>query len=160
MDHKKKGFFSSRIVTPGPILRIYEWATEQKNSGACVISGFHSKIEKDVLHILLQGDQPLIIVLARGMYRKWDSRIKARIKAGNMLVISPFPDSITKVTPHSCAIRNKLIIELADSIVVGYCDPKGTLAKLFKGVNKPIEYLDSQPNNCANNVHRTHSKIK
>lgn len=141
LENHKRGFFCSRKVNVGSILLVYAWATEQKHLSNCVISGFHSKVEKDVLRILLQGDQPLIMVLARGMYRRWDPRIKARLEAGNMLIISPFPDSVKKVTPGTCAIRNQLIIDLADRLVIGYADPQGSLARLLSGVTKPIEYL-------------------
>jgi hypothetical protein len=42
-------------------------AIAQRESGNCVISGFHSQIEKDVLHYLLKGNQPIIVFLARGL---------------------------------------------------------------------------------------------
>jgi hypothetical protein len=141
----KTGFLCSRKFKASSVMRSYDWAIEQRNSGTCVIGGFHSKLEKDVLHFLLQGSQPLVIVLARGMYRRWGKRwdplIKNRLAAGNLLIISPFEDSVTKVTPQTCKIRNQLIIELADKLVIGYCDPIGKLAKLLKDVDKPIEYL-------------------
>ncbi len=141
LEKVEKGFLCSRKVHPEVILLSYDWALQQKNLGICVISGFHSKLEKDVFHFLLKGTQPLIMVLARGMYKKWDLRIKARLEAGNMLVISPFSDSVTKITPRTCAIRNQLIIELADRLVIGYADQNGTLVKLLAKTTKQIEYL-------------------
>ena len=51
-------------------MKCYDWATEQRKSDNCVMSGFHSKIEKDVLHFLLKGKQPLILVLGRSLYKK------------------------------------------------------------------------------------------
>lgn len=91
---------------------------------------------------MINGDQPLIIVLARGFYRRWQPEIKARFDKGNLLIISPFDESITAVTPQTCLIRNKLIIDLADKIVIGYASPDGQISKLLKGVDKPIEFLD------------------
>ena len=41
-----------------------------KETEAVVVSGFHSRMEKNVLKILLQEKCGIIIVLARGMYRK------------------------------------------------------------------------------------------
>jgi len=35
-----------------------------REAGRCVISGFHSPIEQDVLHYLLKGKQPVIMALA------------------------------------------------------------------------------------------------
>ena len=48
------------------VLKCYDWASG-KHEG-CVISGFSSKLEKDVLHFLLKSKCPVILVLARKMY--------------------------------------------------------------------------------------------
>ncbi len=40
----------------------YDWATEMRNQKECVVSGFCSKLEQDVLHFLLKGNQPIIRV--------------------------------------------------------------------------------------------------
>jgi predicted Rossmann fold nucleotide-binding protein DprA/Smf involved in DNA uptake len=136
------GYLCSRKISATSILRSYDWAIAQAKAGTCVIGGFHSRIEKDVLHFLLKGDQPLIIVLARGFYKRWQPEIKARLDRGNLLIISPFEQSVTAVTPQTCLIRNKLILELVDQIVIGYADPKGQLAKLLAQTDKPVRYLD------------------
>ncbi|MDY0150980.1 MAG: hypothetical protein RBS43_01750 [Candidatus Cloacimonas sp.] len=138
----KTGFLCSRKISATCVLRSYDWAISQATAGNCVISGFHSKIEKDVLHFLLNGSQPLIIVLARGFYKRWQPDIKARLDKGNLLIISPFDESVTAVTPQTCLIRNKLIIELADRIVIGYASPGGEITKHIKSTSKPIEFLD------------------
>ena len=141
----KTGFLCSRKISATCVLRSYDWAISQATAGNCVISGFHSKIEKDVLHFLLNGSQPLIIVLARGFYKRWQPDIKARLDKGNLLIISPFDESVTAVTPQTCLIRNKLIIELADRIVVGYASPDGEISKLLMSTSKPFELLDLLP---------------
>jgi len=46
----KIAFLCSRKCPADVILKSYDWAIEQREKGVCVISGFHSKIEKDVLH--------------------------------------------------------------------------------------------------------------
>lgn len=138
----KTGYLCSRKISATCVLRSYDWALAQAKAGNCVIGGFHSRIEKDVLNFLIKGDQPLIIVLARGFYKRWQPEIKARLGKGNLLIISPFDDSVTAVTPQTCLIRNKLIIELADRIVIGYASPGGEISKLLISISKPIEFLD------------------
>jgi hypothetical protein len=59
----KTAFFCSRRCPAGVVLKAYDWAIEQREKGRCVLSGFHSRIEKDVLYYLLKGKQPLIIAL-------------------------------------------------------------------------------------------------
>jgi len=141
----KTAFLCSRKVPAGAILKCYDWATTMRDSGQCVIGGYHSPLEKDVLHFLLKGEQPLFVVLGRGLYQKYPAHLQAIIRShlpiGKLLIISPFPASHTKTTEQSCLQRNKLILSLADEIVVGYADPKGSLVKLLKQTEKPVSYL-------------------
>ena len=44
----KTAFFCSRSIPAEEILRTYDWAREQRKQGTCIISGFHSIIEKDM----------------------------------------------------------------------------------------------------------------
>ena len=44
----KIGFLCSRKVPVNIILKTYDWAIEQREKGVCIISGFHSKIEKAI----------------------------------------------------------------------------------------------------------------
>ncbi|MBI5206545.1 MAG: hypothetical protein HY934_02025 [Candidatus Firestonebacteria bacterium] len=49
----KTAFLCSRQVPSSVILKCYDWAIAQRDAGNCIISGFHSRIEKDVFHYLL-----------------------------------------------------------------------------------------------------------
>ena len=44
--HRKDAFLCSRKIPAGIVLKCYDWAIEQREAGNCVISGFHSTIEK------------------------------------------------------------------------------------------------------------------
>lgn len=57
----KTAFLCSREIPASVVLKCYDWAIEQRDKGSCVISGFHSKIEKDVFHYLFAGTQPVIM---------------------------------------------------------------------------------------------------
>jgi hypothetical protein len=58
LNLQKVAFLCSRKCPAAVVLKSYDWAIEQRDNGVCVISGFHSRIEKDVLHYLLKGAQP------------------------------------------------------------------------------------------------------
>ena len=62
LELNKTAFLCSRKVPASIVLKCYDWAIQQREEGNCVISGFHSQLEKDVLHYLLKGNQPIIIV--------------------------------------------------------------------------------------------------
>ena len=46
LKENKTAFLCSRKVPASVILKCYDWAIEQREKGNCVISGFHSQIEK------------------------------------------------------------------------------------------------------------------
>lgn len=92
---------------------------------SCIISGFQTKLEADVLHLLLKRHVPVIIVLARRMYKTFPAEIQTAIDREEALVVS------LSNSPRNCkenaARRNKYIIETADSIVVGAMDDSSSL---------------------------------
>jgi len=127
----KTAFLCSRKVPAEIILKSYDWAKEQRAKGVCIICGNHSQIEKDVFDILFKGKQPLILVLATGMKKLWEPGILEAISEKRLLVISPFGEKEKRVTRDHAAIRNKLIIALADTIVVGYMSKGGLLEQIL-----------------------------
>jgi hypothetical protein len=137
----KTAFLCSRKIPASVVLKCYDWAIEQREKGNCVISGFHSQLEKDVFHYLLKGKRPIIIALARGLKEKLEPELKAPMEEGRLLIISPFDKKVKRVTEHTAEIRNKMMIELADKITVGYASTGGQLEKLLKLTDKRIEQI-------------------
>jgi len=135
LKEHKVGFLCSRKVPAKIILKTYDWAIEQREKGVCVVSGFHSKIEKDVFHYLLKGEQPIILVLARGMYKRVPAGLQKEVEKSRLLIISPFQDSNKRMTKDNAIIRNKYIIEISDELKVPYISKNGLLNKLLKEHN-------------------------
>ncbi len=101
LKHHKTAFLCSRTFPPQIVLKAYDWATEKREKGNCVIAGFHSQIEKDVFHYLLKGDQPIILTLARGMKRRIEPEIQKGLEDNRLLIISPFDESVKRITAQS-----------------------------------------------------------
>jgi predicted Rossmann fold nucleotide-binding protein DprA/Smf involved in DNA uptake len=137
----KTAFLCSRKVPASAVLKCYDWAIAQRENGNCVISGFHSQIEKDVLHYLLKGKQPIILALARGLKEKLEPEFVKPLEQGRLLIISPFEKTVKRVTSQTAEIRNQLMISLADEITIGYTSKGGQLEKLVSGTDKPITHL-------------------
>lgn len=137
----KTAFLCSRKVPASVVLKCYDWATQQRDEGNCVISGFHSQLEKDVLHFLLKGTQPIILVLARGMKKMLEPELEKALAQNRLLIISPFEKEIKRVTEKTAQIRNKLMLELADNITVGFVSKGGMLEELIKATDKKISML-------------------
>ena len=138
----KTSFLCSRKVPASVVLKCYDWAIEQREKGNCFISGFHSQLEKDVLHYLLKGKQPIIIALARGLKEKLYPELQKYFDEGRLLIISPFDKKVKRVTEQTSATRNKMMLELADSITVGYASAGGQLQKLLTTTKKIINKIE------------------
>ena len=113
----KIGFLASRKISSSAILPTLDWAVEiSKRTDVAVVSGFHSRLEKDVLKFLLQGKCGIIIVLARGMYRKLPKIYDAAMKENRLLIISLEKETVTRVSEHTAHKRNKYVEKLADEL--------------------------------------------
>ena len=134
----KIAFLCSRSIPASAVLKCYDWAIAQREAGNCILSGFHSQLEKDVFHYLLKGNQPIIIALARGLKEKIEPELVKPLEEGRILIISPFDKSVRRVTEQTAEIRNKMMIELADKITVGYASEGGKLETLLKTTKKEI----------------------
>ncbi|MDD3023144.1 MAG: hypothetical protein PHE26_04515 [Syntrophomonadaceae bacterium] len=120
--------YSSRRVPAVAVLKCYDWAIAWREAGRCIISGFHSQMKKDVLHYL---PQPIILALTRGLKQKLETELQPPLEQGRLLIITPFDNSVKWVTAANAAIRNQMMINLADEIVVGYSSPRGQLDGLL-----------------------------
>lgn len=63
----RTALFCSAKEPGSAILAVHDEATRLRDEGHCVISGFHSPIEKQCLQILLRGKQPFIICPGRAI---------------------------------------------------------------------------------------------
>ena len=126
---EKVGFLASRRVSPEAVQKCREWAIAAGSEGRCVISGFQSQLEKEVLEQLLLGTAPVILVLARRLWKTVPAEMRDAVGNGRLLVISP--TSAERVSEASAAARNRWILENCDTLVLGSLDPNGGLAKLI-----------------------------
>ena len=143
LENYKIGFLCSRKIPANIILKTYDWAIEQRDNGICVVSGFHSKIERDVFDILLKGNQPLILVLARSMKKRWEEKILKALEANKLLIISPVNSAIKRVTKETSLIRNKYILLKSDKIFIPYTSPSGMLTQIIKPFQDKIISLNN-----------------
>lgn len=117
LNRWKIGFLASRKISSSAILPTLDWAVEiSKRADVVVVSGFHSRLEKDILKFLLQGKCGIIIVLARSMYRKLPKIYDTVMKENRLLIISLEKETITRVSERTAHKRNKYVENLADEL--------------------------------------------
>jgi predicted Rossmann fold nucleotide-binding protein DprA/Smf involved in DNA uptake len=117
------------------ILKAYDFARLVRGSGRVIISGFHSPIEKDCFETLLRGSDPIIICPARRLGtsrlpREWQKAIKA----GRMLLLSPFSEKQKRATVELAAERNRFVVSIADEILIVYAHPGSKTEALCREV--------------------------
>lgn len=110
---KKTAFLASSTIPTDMVLKCYDWATERHEG--CVVSGFSSKLEQDVLHFLMKSKQPVILVLARQMYKKMPEELQPLLDANCLLIISI--SNATRQSRATALARNKYICDIADKIL-------------------------------------------
>lgn len=104
----------------------------QTELGTCVISGFHLKLEKDVLHFLLKEKQPIILVLGRQIYKKMADEFLQPLNEGRMLIVSPVLQKRKDNQKTTALTRNKYIIEHSGTLVFGCLNEKSSLYPLYQ----------------------------
>lgn len=124
-------FCSSRC--PGKvILHTYDQAAQWRDAGRCIISGFHSPVEKECLHILLRGDAPVILCPARGMLERLPAQWAIAAAGGRMLLLSCFPQTARRVTTDLAARRNEFVAAMADEAWFAHITPGGQCDRLAR----------------------------
>ncbi len=117
LNRRKIGFLASRKISTSAVLPTLDWAVEiSKRTDVAVVSGFHSRLEKDVLKFLLQGKCGIIVVLARGIYHKLPSLFESAMSDNRLLVISLEKESVTRISEYTAHKRNKYVEELSDEL--------------------------------------------
>lgn len=150
LDRFNTAFFCSKSAPADIEKTIHKWVSERVNEEVPVISGFHSPAEQMLRNELLTAEQPLIMVLARGMYKRIPDKLLERgLSRGHVLLVSPFQQEVTRVSAKTARKRNELIVEQADEIVVGHARPNGSLSKLFPAMraSRKLLYTFDLPGN-------------
>lgn len=136
----KVAFLCSRKSPAEVASKSCRWADEQREKGACVISGYHSPIEKEVLCRLLKGTQPVIIAMAMGL-RRLDAEWDRHLEAGRLLVISRYAETVSHPCESKCYQRNRMMMELAEEIVIAHASEGGNLQRLCAEYQEKIRLL-------------------
>ena len=128
----KTGLFCSARCPGNVILTAYDQAAKWRDAGRCVISGFHSPVEKECLQILLRGDAPVILCPARGLPQRLPAQQGIAVANGRLLILSCFNERERRVTAELAARRNEFVAALADEVWFAHVTPGGQLEQLTK----------------------------
>lgn len=131
LDGRKIGFFASSNIASLSVLPTLDWASAvAKRDDVAVMSGFHSKMEREVLDILLNGRCGIICVLTRPAYKVIPHDFRNAFAQGRVLFISHNTGKTTMPSIYSCKKRNVYIASISDSLVFSSLTPASSLYPL------------------------------
>ena len=125
-------FLASRTVLLASVLPCYDWATSLSPGADCVVSGFQSHIEQDVLHFLLKKKIPVIVVLARRLYSQIPKALQEAHDEGRVLFIS-ICNSVRGSRATALA-RNKYAAEISRKVVFGMLQESSSLYEIYQSL--------------------------
>lgn len=150
LDQALIGLLCSRRVPPALEEHTLAWARSARDLRFPVVGGFLSPVERRCLEVLLEGTQPAVVCLARGLAA---TRIPARwrtpLERGRLLLVSPFADEVVELSAATAGARNRLVASLAREVVVPHAAPGGQLIRLVREViatGKTVHSFDHPAN--------------
>jgi len=120
----KTALFCSARCPGQAILAAYDQAARWRDAGRCIISGFHSPVEKECLRILLRGSQKMRLAA------DW----KKSLADGRLLILSCFSRNEHRVTSTLAACRNEFVAALADEVWFAHVAPGGQMQRLAQKI--------------------------
>lgn len=130
---KKIGYFASSKIASLSVLPTLDWAAEvAQREDVAIVSGFHSKMEREVLDFLLRGKCGIICVLARSIYKQIPDKFLEAYNSGRVLFIAPFKTSATRTSRHLCQQRNEYVASISDELVFSSLTLDSSLYPLYR----------------------------
>ena len=109
LEHRKIGYFASSKIATLSVLPTLDWASEMaKLDTVTIVSGFNSKMEREVLEILLKGRCNIICVLARPIYKVIPDKFRDAYAQDRVLFISHNTARSTMTSRHLWRNRSML----------------------------------------------------
>lgn len=125
---RKTGFLCASGATSGDVVRCMDWAMSLPQD-ACIVGGFQTPLERDVLHLLLKRRIAVVVLLARRMYKQMPPHLQTAIEAGRALVMST--SAATRTTKAAAYERNEQVAAMSDTLAFGALSPTSSLYPIY-----------------------------
>jgi predicted Rossmann fold nucleotide-binding protein DprA/Smf involved in DNA uptake len=120
---------------PGPVVwESYQFFYALRDANVTIVGGWHSPLEKGILDALIEGKANVAFFAAKGLKaRGFQQKFKLLERTSRGLMISPFPDSVTKINgTEGPRLRNELLAAISDVLLIPYIKPRGKLFYMLK----------------------------
>ena len=118
MEREKTAFLASRKAPPEAYAATLQWISTLSPVRDCILCGNHSPLEQETFRLLLAIRVPAILFLAETFPSVWPQPLASAIAEGRVLAATHCDDTVHFATRQSAQDRNRVILSLADRIVV------------------------------------------
>ena len=132
LQKHKVAFLASSHISTLSVLPTLEWAAQMaRREDVAVVSGFSSRMEEEVLHILLRGKCGIILMLGRQQYKVLPEVWQKPLADNRLLIISTSKQ--TRQSRQAAAERNAKVCDMADEVVMPCTPPEdSSLHRLYE----------------------------
>lgn len=141
----KTAFLASSTIPTDMVLCCYDWAQHASRGNECFVSGFSSHLERQVFHFLMRGTCPIILVLARQMYKRVPDELQPLLDNGRLLIIST--TSATRQSRTTANARNRFICELSEKVILIGANEGSSLFQLRQELGEKVVTLPIELDN-------------
>ena len=143
LEQEMTAFLAPGQVSPVAVLPTLDWATEMARTGRAVVSGFSSRLEKEVFAVLARGASPIVKVMVQSRYKQVPTALRPLLDSNRLLIISL--GLANRLSRQTAQRRNAFVVEMADEVVFpAAISPTSSLYSLYANQRlgaKPIHLL-------------------
>lgn len=129
LNREKVAFLAPTKVEPLSVLPTLDWATEMARTGQVVVSGFSSRLEREVWKVLARGCSPSVMVLVRHKYKIIPMELRPLLDEGRLLIV--FLEIASRLDRKTAPRRNAYVASLASEIVFPYVPLQSSLYPIY-----------------------------
>lgn len=126
-------FFCSQRCPGSVLAKLYDLAQIVSQQPITVVGGFQSPVEQEFLFRLLRSALSVIVCPARNLETmRLPPEFEEPLQQGRLLLLSPFPASVQRLSRPLAVERNRFVAALADRILVAHASSGGALESLCR----------------------------
>lgn len=136
LQKHKVAFLAASHISTLSVLPTLEWAAQMaRREDVAVVGGFSSRMEEEVLRVLLRGKCGIILMLGRQHYKVLPEVWQKPLAANRLLIISTSKQ--TRQSRQAAIKRNEKVCEIADEVVMPCVPPDdSSLYAIYKDQDK------------------------
>lgn len=130
LGREMTAFLAPSHVSPLAVLPTLDWASEMARMEQVVVSGFTSRLEKEVWSVLARGTSPIVLVTVQYRYKRVPKELRPLLDNGQLLIISLGIGN--RLDRKNALHRNKFVVSLSNEIVFPSITKSSSLYQIYE----------------------------